>query len=498
MICLFNLVSLIFNILFLEKLLHVYQLKDYNNCRYFSFFKKKYVIFIIFYAILLIFLIFLKNLYILWLFSILVFSCQFVYIKSLIQNKKTPLKYTSRLKHSYLISVVILLGFSFFKFSVIACSILIYFLPPISNCLNLYDKLKNKKFIKQAQKKLKTLQLKIIAITGSNGKTSVKNILYEMLKTNYKVVKTPASFNTPLGIAMCINNDVDETTEILILEYGARRIGDIELLCKTFGADYGILTSISPQHLETFKNVSNIAKAKNELPKFLQNNLCVFNVDSPYSRDLFCKKTGRKIAVSCETKSNTYTSNIKIENGKTNFKFNINNQTFACSTKLLGKHNVMNILLALTIAKEFNITTEKIIEVIENLCPTPHRLELIKTHINILDDSYNCSLSSAKYAIEVLNCFAGKKMIVTPGIIEGGKQEKQLNFELGEMCASCDYVVIVGNHNKENLLLGLQTKNFDTKKILFAQNLEYAKQYFKLLSCGDNLLILNDLPDDYN
>ncbi|MBR1987762.1 MAG: hypothetical protein IKA36_01850, partial [Clostridia bacterium] len=104
---------------------------------------------------------------------------------------------------------------------------------------------------------------------------------------------------------------------------------------------------------------------------------------------------------------------------------------------------------------------------------------------------------SAKASLEVLEHFPNKKMVVTPGIIEGGKHEKQINQTLGRMISKFDYIVIVGKHNKDSLIEGVKQANFD-KKILFATSIEDAKQYFNILNKNDTLLLLNDLPDDYN
>lgn len=368
--------------------------------------------------------------------------------------------------------------------------------PIIADFCNIYDKIKNKHYILSAQQKLQRSKSKIIAITGSNGKTSVKNILAEMLKLKYTAVATPHSYNTPLGIAKFINN-LEQMPEILVLEFGARQIGDIKNLCQLFPPDYGIITMVGNQHLQTFKSYKNIMLAKKELSDFLKENLCVFNLDNLGTNAMFRNKVGEKIGVSiCKSNSNIYAENAEILDGQTLFNLHINNQKFSCKTHLLGEHNITNILLAFAMAKHLKISDNILIEQITKLFPTAHRLQLIKTHINILDDSYNCSLASAQSSLEVLRQFPGKKMVVTPGIIEGGKQEKHLNISLANLLIENDYVVIVGKHNRSSLLSGL--RKMDNKKILFSPTLDEAKQYFKLLNNNDTLLLLNDLPDDYH
>ncbi len=493
-----NTLTFILNCFFIEKYLHIYQCRDYNFLRYLKYFSKKGNILMFFACFFVVFQLFFNFFLFNFAINIILLILNIFYISSLTHNNKTPIKYTGKIKRLYIISIIFNIFFMIFKFYTPFSIVLLLFCPIISNFLNFYDKIKNKKLIKEAQKKLKNSNAKIIAITGSNGKTSVKNILYELLKTQFKVLKTPASYNTPLGISKFINESDLSYCDFIILEYGARRVGDIKKLCNLYGADYGILTTISEQHLESFKTIENIVKAKNELPVFLKDKLCVYNSDNTFTQKLYNEKCGKKVSVSISKKAKVYTSNIKTENGKTEFVVHIKKHKINASTILLGKHNILNILLCVALATELGVKPKLLQNSIQNLKAIPHRLELIKTHINILDDTYNCSLASATEAIEVLKSFNSKSMIATPGIIEGGKEEQNINFKLGQLCSVADYIIIIGEHNKQSLLQGIQSKNFNKKNILFAKTLEQAKQYFSLLPTSGTLLLLNDLPDDYN
>jgi len=318
-----------------------------------------------------------------------------------------------------------------------------------------------------------------------------------MLSAEHKVQASPMSYNTPLGISKFINNELKNDCEFVILEYGARHKNDVKKLCKIFGADYGIISTVSAQHLQTFKSIKNVAKAKNELPKFLKNKLCIFNADNYFCRQMFNEKIGKKLSVSISKKTDIFASNIIIKNFQTHFRLHTKNLCAQVSTNLLGSHNVTNILLATALALELNVSIEKIIEAISTLSPTPHRLEYIKSHINILDDSYNCSIASASEAIKVLNSTKHKKMIVTPGIIEGGKNQFSLNVNLGKMCCDVDYIVVVGKTNKKAIQTGIESQKHKCK-IIYCKSLDESKHYFHLLNKNDCLLLLNDLPDDYN
>lgn len=492
-----NLIYAFICVVLTQKFLHIFQLRDYNAKRYLSYFNFWFWIFEavlmgIFVAQILIF-----NLFLSFLINLILLSIIAVIFNNISISQKTPIIYTPRLKRIYFIAAILLILPIFFKKTAILSPILMIFAPIFANFLNFFDKIKNKIFINQAQKKLKNSTAKIIAITGSNGKTTVKNILFDMLKTQFKVVASPKSFNTPLGLAKFLNQ-TNLNIDFIILEYGARHKKDVENLCKIYGADFGIITQIAPQHLQTFKTIENVAKAKKKLSDFLNFKPCVFNIDNDYILQMYNQKTGDKISVSTTNKNaNFFAKNIATKNFKTTFEICFKNQKILCQTCLLGKHNVTDILLAFALAFLLGVNTKNLQVAIDNLRYIPHRLEHIKAGINILDDSYNCSLASAKESLAVLATCPGKKMVVTPGIIEAGNNQYNINFTLGKMLAKFENIVLVGLTNKTALTNGVLSVT-PTKKILFAHNLDEAKQYFKILTKPDDtLLLLNDLPDDY-
>lgn len=489
-----NIPLILVNCCLIFKFFHIFQLKDYDFKRYFKHFSKFLYFFEFLNLLIYIFNLIYFNIFIYIILNLIIFCLSIFLFKTLIRTNKTPLHLTAKMKRMILLSTITVLVVGIFISPFLISSLLI-FLPPSICMINIYDKILNQYYIKKAKKKLATHKAKIIAITGSNGKTSVKNILCEFLSLNYSVQATPSSFNTPLGISKFINNQLKDNTQFLILEYGARRIGDIKKLCNLFGADYGIVTMIGKQHLETFKSLDNIYLAKKELPDFLNDNLCIYNLDNNLSKEMYHQKNGKRIGVSISKNADVFANDIQIKNFKTQFKINNKNQV---TTSLLGEHNVTNILLAFALSKQLNISEEKMISAIENLKPTPHRLEYINSNFNILDDSYNCSLASAKSALDVLRQTEHKKMIVTPGIVEAGKESYKTNFLLGAMLAEFDYLVIIGEFNKNAILDGIKTQKNSKLLIFESKTLENASNYYKFLKKEDCLLFLNDLPDDYN
>lgn len=493
-----NIVIFFTNSILLNKYLHAYQLKSYNSTRYFRYFKNKKSYFLALCLVFYILVLLIKPIRLYLLIYVVFYVLNLFYIKNFIKSKKTPLKFTKKLIRIEILSILILSIICLYKFAFLIIIAISPFTPIVANFINIYDKVKAKHFILTAQKKLQNSHAQIIVITGSNGKTSVKNILCEMLRKKYNVQATPASYNTPLGIAKFINEELKFSTEFLILEYGARRRGDIKKLCKLYGADYGIITTIAPQHLETFRTCENVYLEKTYLAKFLKNKQCVFNIDNLYCLRGYINKTENKLACSTNFVTNIYASDIKFDDFKMKFNLHIDSHLATAYTKLLGDHNVSNICLAAALANYLDISADEIISTILTLNPSPHRLELIQTHINILDDSYNCSSLSAKQALTLLEKMPNKKMVATPGIIEGGKNQYLINYELGTNLAKFDFCIIIGETNRKALTYGIKNAGSTTCIVKHAKSLDEAKQYFSLLKNNDSLLLLNDLPDDYN
>lgn len=437
------------------------------------------------------------------------------------QPSKTPLVYTPRMRRLVVVyvilSFIITLGlmqlsdiiFAYRKF--IFLRYLFICLTPLltpfvmllaSYIVAPFEKMNNNRYIKRAKKKLESKEDLIkIGVTGSFGKTSTKDILYSLISEDYVTVKTKNSYNTPLGITKTILNEVDDYTKVLIVEMGARRKGDIKYLTSMIKPEIAILTGITNQHLKTFKSIDNIKQEKYELINGLQKDkFAVFNIENEETKELFEKcELENKHGVSL-TAGDIFAKDIVCNKEGSTFTLVVEDKEYSVKTKLLGKHNIINILMCVEVAIKLNIKIEKIVEKIAELKPTPHRLELIKTgEMTILDDAYNSNPVGSKYALEVLNYFE-HKIIVTPGFVELGDKAKEENFEFGKNIASvCDYVILVGKIQTVDILKGLIENGFSEDNIYVAIDLEDAKKKLKeVLKSSSTVLFENDLPDNYN
>lgn len=426
-------------------------------------------------------------------------------------NKRSKLVFTPRVKRLILvygIIIVLLCGIVFIRQTYLFYSAMCIFLllSPlvcvISHRLILpFENKNNNNYIKKTKETLAQNNLLIkIGITGSYGKTSCKNILYNFLSTSNNTIATKASFNTPLGIAKSIK-DINKATDIFIAEMGARKIGDIKELVDIVKPKFAIITGVTRQHLETFETIENIYKEKQELANGIPNDgFCVFNGENCYTKHMYYKFKGKKSIVGFSKSFDIYAENIVTSANGSEFDIISFDKTIRCSTKLLGKHNILNILLCFAMAKRFNIKDIAIKETIALLHPTKHRLELIKTDngITVIDDSYNCNIEGAIAAFEVLKDFEGRKIIFSQGIVEmGDDRQGEINKYLGRLIAKVADIVILCSSNSNSIKNGLIEAEF-SGEILEYKSLNHAQKNFKdVLKIGDVLLLQNDLPDNF-
>ena len=433
--------------------------------------------------------------------------------------QKSPIKYTHRMNR--LVAVVGILGFlvtiGFMYLSVNyipyfttgGVSIVPIFIPLIvlvaHLCTNVVEKAIAKKFIKRAKTKLaKLTDIKVVGVTGSYGKTTVKNIIASILAEKYKVCVTPFSYNTPLGLSKTILENLEQTDQVFVAEMGARNVGDIAQLCDMVQPTIGVITGIGNQHMATFGNTQNLVKTKSEIVEYITNRkgTMVFNTDTALADQMYNDCDCKKIQVSLNGNNNIYATDIKSTKNGSTFTLCIGKEKYKnVTTTLLGEHNISNILTAVGVAKELGLTGEQIVEAISKLVPTAHRLALVPSTnaLVVIDDAYNGSVEGTKSALNVLSKFDGTKVVITPGLVELGKEQFNSNFEFGrDMAKVADYVIITGVVNYEAISAGLEFCNFETNKIIRAGTLNQAVSMLaSITNPGDVVLFENDLPDNY-
>lgn len=347
--------------------------------------------------------------------------------------------------------------------------------------------------------------LKRIGITGSYGKTSTKNALNDILNVKYNSFATPKSFNTMYGLINAINNYMDKFSEVFVAEMGAFYRGEIKEKANFIKPKYGILTTIGTAHLESFGSRENIQKAKFELIDSLPDDgVAVLNMDDPYQTSYKIKSKCKVIWVSTkDKKADVYAENIKLSGKGTEFTcvFKKSKAKYTFETKLLGNANVYNVLQAIAMSYELGLTFEQIAIGVRRIKPIEHRLELKKMgNIYIIDDAYNSNPVGSKMAVDVLKMMDGKKIIVTPGMIELGEEQYNLNYEFGrQIASSADEVILVGKEQTKPIYDGLKKEKYNEKNIHILNDVKEAFPLMKKLSGKETYVLLeNDLPDIFN
>lgn len=416
---------------------------------------------------------------------------------------KIPLKFTNRvirmfITQAILITIICIISNNYITFGVL--NIIAFGLCIIANIINYPIEYGIRKhYINDAKKILKNMpNLIVIGVTGSYGKTSVKTFLVKTLSAKYEVLTTPKNYNTTMGVVKTIREELKPIHQIFVCEMGATKIGDIKEICDIVNPKFGVITSIGPQHLESFKTIENIIKTKFELYDSVNKNggITFLNYDNEY---LAKQNKSNTLAYGINNEKLDYNA-YNLKSSSQGLSFSINNVDF--KTKLIGRHNIVNITGAIAVANYLEIPLDRLVPRVREFKSVEHRLQLIsKGNLNIIDDAYNSNPVSSKSAIDTLSEFDGTKIIVTPGLIELGGDEEKYNFEFGEyMCDVCDYIFLVNSTISKYVLNGINSKKYNNDKIFMVNSPQEAVMQITNFGLNDKITVLleNDLPDNYN
>lgn len=455
------------------------------------------------------------------LFSIFYIICTY----SFLQNKKKEqlkklLAVTKRVKRLIMTSIIVylipamIIVFSFNQDLLLYYYLILglltylnYFVIMICNIINIpIEKQVFRHFYKKASRKINEMNnLKVIGITGSYGKTSSKNILNDILSVKFNTCPSPKNYNTTNGLMLTINNYLDKFNDVFIAEMGAFRRGEIKELCDLVHPKYGILTKIGTAHMDSFGSQENIQKGKFELIESLgEDGIAILNRDDELQVSYKLKNKCKVIWIGIDNKdADVFATNIKQSNKGMTFDciFKGDKTKYKFETKLLGKANIYNILAGIALGYNLGISIDQLVFGVKKVRPVEHRLELKKYgNINIIDDAYNSNPVGSKMALEVLGLMPGKKIIVTPGMIELGDKQYELNCKFGEYISEvCDEVILVGEMQTKPIYDGLMNKKYDKNKIHIINDVKIAFKLMQELKEKETYVLLeNDLPDIFN
>lgn len=345
--------------------------------------------------------------------------------------------------------------------------------------------------------------LTAIGITGSYGKTTVKNVLASILAEQYPTLASPLSANTPVALSRCIRDELGPQHRYFIAEMGARHPQDIRVLSRFIKPALGILTAIGPQHLETLGSEDKVRETKYALIAGLPpDGFAVFSNDGRHVSASYRRAKVDKALVG-EEGDDLWAEDIVLSpEGSTFTLLGKDGLRQPCETRLPGEHNIRNILLAAAAALHLGVSAAHVAQGIAQMKSVAFRLQASRHprgYITI-NNGFNTNPAASLKALEVLAAYPGRHVVVTPGFIELGKQEEAANRQLGrDMAAVAQEVLLVGVRRTQPIREGLIEAEFDENSIHTFPSLTEANRHVnQAYGEGDVVLYENDLPDQYS
>ena len=408
----------------------------------------------------------------------------FIYISTLLfWNKKLdrPLVLTSRVKRFLAVLLIVTFIMTALCLSSQSCTNIFIFAPLILTYAisTIMEKIFFISFKHKAKQRYQSINnLRTVAITASFGKTSIKNYLYHVLKNKYKTYKTPRSVNTIGGIILDVNKDLPADTQIYIAEAGARLKGDIEEIAMFLEPEICVIGSVGEQHIEYFKTLDNIIHTKMELLKSPKMKMGFVHESVPIKEYETIVKFPNNLHI---VKSNLDGIWFDIE---------INGQIEQFHAPILGNFNAINLTAVILVSHYLGMSIEEIKEALKTLPQVEHRLQKIEAGGKIIiDDSFNGNLEGMLEAVNICSSYAGRKVIITPGLVESTDEAnivlaKQINENF-------DFVILTGSLNTH-----LFSANIDENKVYVLKDKSLLQATLaKTTKAGDLILFANDAPN---
>lgn len=503
------------------KALHMYQQNRYQNERYWcwvfdSIVRNAFTILVIFCSVALSYGLLLvpTSAYPLILLSMVL--AIITYIMGKLETKKVyrkPLVYTSRIRRCLvaLFFVYCLMFLLFISFKSWALWIVIapfgmgipwLFVGFVGWCMQPIEKMIASYYIRDAKLVLKKhSQLRRVGISGSYGKTSIKNFAYALCKTKYCTLMTPQSYNNKMGITLTIRRSLSMLHELFLCEMGADHVNEIGYLMDFVKPHIGIVCAIGPQHLSTFKSQENIIQEKMKMIERLDTNgVGILNIDNEYIREYSLNNTCKIITYGMHEKADYKILTIHFDEFGARFQVCYANEIYDFETQLLGEHTIVNITCAIALAHHLGIAFSQLQKAVKELPFVEHRLQLRKGKYTIIDDAYNANPIGANYALDVLGQMKHKRILVTPGFLDLGEQSEQAHIVFAQkMVQCCDYIILVGKVQSKVMADQLHLDGFLSDRLYIVNHIQEAFVILNELCDKEDVVLLeNDLPDAFN
>ncbi len=432
------------------------------------------------------------------------------------KNAKKTLALTMRVKRIFFISFVnvsilslLLLKVENISMVILGVVLMVQSLPFILILSNViltpFEKRIKNRYLQDAKEKIKKINPIVIGITGSYGKTSTKHILYHILSSVFPTLTTPGSVNTPMGVTRIIREKLEEKHKYFIVEMGAYGPGSIKRLCELTPPNYGIITSVGSAHYERFKTIENVAKTKFELSDSVkqQKGTTFVNIDS-IKEDFVLKYSDKTVKVGKSSKANYLISDVKETKEGLHLKVKYKNKEFILKTPLYGLHHAENIVLSFALAQEIGVDANTVIASLHSVPQIKHRLEVLTNKFGptVIDDAYNSNPVGFLSALKVLNLLkknGGRRILVTPGMVELGELHNEKHKEIGKKATEyTDIVLLISPERIPSFVSAFEKDKTSEQKLYTFPSFAEAKKWIETNAIKEDVILYeNDLPDLY-
>lgn len=336
-----------------------------------------------------------------------------------------------------------------------------------------------------------------IAVAGSYGKTSMKELLNTVLSEGKKVAATPANKNVAVSHALFARKLAGDE-DVLIIEYGEGAPGDVRKFAKTTQPTHAIITGIAPAHLDRYKTLKKAAKDIFSVADYLGGSNVYVNGDSPLAKDFFKDEYH---VYDAEGALGWKVKNVELKATETSFIMKKGKQELKLTSGLLGAHQIGPLVLAAALGLDLGLSEKQVKAAIAKTVPYEHRMQPYQlSGAWVIDDTYNGNIEGIRVGLELLKAVAGKRKIyVTPGLVDQGKETKKIHKQIGEYiaAASPDMVILMKNSVMPYIKSGLEAGNYTGEVRIETDPLDFYTNLKHFIAAGDVVLMQNDWPDNY-
>jgi len=417
-----------------------------------------------------------------------------------IKGRTSPLVWTRRLSTIAVVATVVSLAIALLGLRVsrpwYPAAVVVWAVPVIldltTRALKPYEEHRSKKFVDQAVARLRHVHPRVVAITGSYGKTSTKNHLAQLMGDD-GIVVTPRSFNNRAGLSRAINENLADGTRVFVAEMGTYAPGEIRALCSWCVPEIAVVTAIGPVHLERMKRIEVIEAAKYEVTE--RASVVVVNID-----DVVLARWPEKLAASGKrvrsAGSVNESASVRVIVDGANWNVNVDGVILATGPAIMGVQPT-NLACAVATALELGVGANELLDRLRRVGAIENRSYVVTaaSGVEVIDDTFNANPASAASALKVLSNLplSGRRVVVTPGLVELGREQYGENIALARKVAFIGAeLVIVNRTNAVPLTMG-----FEGPLRRFNNRDEAVTWVRAALGPSDGVLYLNDLPDHY-